>query len=245
MKNIDNVVCYNDIELIKNLNNKPKCRRILEDVVKILDYKYLNAKEIDYNHINNLFENKFEKYVVQQPVGFGGVGTFILGKSDKIHNVLNSKIVYSVSGYIENAKSINNTFMISDNYIHIFDGSFQIIVANKELEYDGWDFEAYKKLSKSIKDKIYKQTFKIAEKLKSLGYRGIGGVDYLLKDDQLYFMEINPRFQASSEELDKMLVKKGCVNIFELNYLSFYNEVKFIEICKGLTDNGRNYKIKN
>lgn len=116
--------------------------------------------------------------------------------------------------------------MISDNYIHIFEGSFQIIVANKELEYDGWDFESYEKLSASIKMKIYNQTLRIAKKLQSLGYRGVGGVDYLLKDETLYFMEINPRFQASSEKLDKMLVKRGLVSIFELNYLSFYDEKK-------------------
>lgn len=131
-----------------------------------------------------------------------------------------------LSWYVENAKSVNNTFMISDNYIHIFEGSFQIIVANKELEYDGWDFESYEKLSASIKMKIYNQTLRIAKKLQSLGYRGVGGVDYLLKDETLYFMEINPRFQASSEKLDKMLVKRGLVSIFELNYLSFYDEKK-------------------
>ena len=72
---------------------------------------------------------------------------------------------------------------------------------------------------------------KIAKKLQSIGYRGIGGIDYLLKDNCIYFMEVNPRFQASSEYLDKLLIDKGLPGIFELNYLAFYDETKFIDFC--------------
>ena len=44
-------------------------------------------------------------------------------------------------------------------------------------------------------------------------------------------MEINPRFQVSSEYLDKLLTDKGFPSIFELNYLAFYDETKFINLC--------------
>ena len=128
--------------------------------------------------------------------------------------------------------------MISDNYIQIFDGSIQNIKVGKELEYDGWDYENYNKLDKSILSQIYTQTMEISKKLQSLGYRGVGGIDYLLKDNCIYFMEINPRFQVSSEQLDKFLIDKGLPSIFELNYLAFYDEEKFIKICN--TIKGKN-----
>ena len=236
MKNAKYVQCVNDISLIKKLNNKIRCREILEDIVTLLDYKYLKLNDIDFKRINNSFDCKYKKYVVQQPIGFAGVGTYVLDNSDSILKYLNSDSLYSVSGFIENAISLNNTFMISDNYIYIFCGSYQKIKIGEELNYDGWDFSSYEKLSKAVKNMIYNQTLKIAQILQSLGYRGIGGVDYLLKDKDLYFMEINPRFQASSEALDKKLVNKGFPSIFELNYWSFYEEEKFISICKLMED---------
>ena len=238
MTNIDSVVCRNNIELIKTLNNKPLIRGLLRDEINLLEYKSLTSDQISFKKINCLFKNKFKRYVVQQPVGFAGVGTFLLDGNSNLENKLNKKITYSVSGYVENSKSLNNTFMISNNHIHIFPGSFQLIAANKELEYDGWDFDSYEKLKTNLKKKIYNQTLKIAKRLQIMGYRGIGGVDYLLKDNHVYFMEINPRFQASSEELDRMLVLKGFPSIFELNYLSFYDEEQFINVCKRLGNNG-------
>jgi hypothetical protein len=234
MKNSKYVQCVNDINLIKNLNNKIKCREILKNEATFLDYKYLQLKDINFKKINNFFDCQYRKYVVQQPIGFAGVGTFLLDDSNSILKYLKKDVTYSVSGYVEDSISLNNTFMISDNYIHIFDGSIQNIKVGKELEYDGWDFENYNKIDKSILLKIYTQTMKISKKLQSLGYRGIGGIDYLLKDDDVYFMEINPRFQVSSEQLDKFLIDKGLPSIFELNYWAFYDEEKFIKICNSI-----------
>lgn len=235
MDSLDNVICYNDIELIKNLNDKPTCRNLLKNEIKVLEYKYLYGNQISFNKVNKMFNCEFEKYVVQQPVGFAGVGTFLITKdnSKTIVKQLNPNILYSVSGYIESI-SVNNTFIISNNHIHIFEGSQQLIVANKELSYDGWDFDGYENLNESIKANVYNETTKIAKKLQSLGYRGIGGVDYIINNDNVYFMEINPRFQASSEYLDKMLISLGFSSIFELNYFAFYNESEFIKISKKL-----------
>lgn len=231
MKNSRYVKCINDINLIKKLNNKIICREILKGEITLLDYKYLKLKDIKYKRVNNLFSGKYKKYVVQRPIGFAGVGTFLLDASDSILEYLDNDTLYSISGYVENAISLNNTFIISNNYIHIFDGSCQNITVGKELKYDGWDFKSYTIFDKELRGKIYNQTIKIAKKLQSIGYRGIGGIDYLLKDNCIYFMEVNPRFQASSEYLDKLLIDKGLPGIFELNYLAFYDETKFIDFC--------------
>lgn len=230
MKNSKYVKCINDINLIKLLNDKPKCREILLNEITILDYKYLKAKDIKFENINKLFNNKYKRYVVQQPIGFAGIGTFLLDESDSILKNLNKDTIYSISGYIENAISLNNTFIISENHVHIFEGSYQNIKVGEELEYNGWNFELYKELDIKLKHKIYKQTLIIAKKLQQLGYRGVCGVDYLVYDENIYFMELNPRFQASSEYLDKQLLSKNLPSIFELNYLAFYNEDDFVKI---------------
>lgn len=232
--NLDKVVCVNDINLVKQLNNKPKSREILKGLINCLDYKYLQGKDISFDKVNKLFKNKSEKYVVQEYVGFGGIGTFVLTKEKekKVLQAIKKEDFYSVSVYLENGISTNNTFMINKDNIVIFDGSLQKIELKDELLYEGWDFEEYQKFNKRTKNKFYTQTYKIAKKLQELGYIGIGGVDYLLKDNKIYFMEINPRFQMSSEELDRILQEKGFPSIFELQYDCFYQKEKFADFCE-------------
>lgn len=49
--------------------------------------------------------------------------------------VASDKIIYSFSGYVKNSISLNNTFMLSDNYIHTFEGSYQNINTKKAKEF--------------------------------------------------------------------------------------------------------------
>ena len=197
-----------------------------------MNYKYVKGKEISYNAMENLFNIKNKQFVVQQPVGFGGVGTYILNRQNEnnILPLLHKNLVYSISEYVEKAIPINSTFMISNNQILLFKSSCQLIKKTSELSYDGWDFDAFKNISLDTRNKIKIQTEKIAKRLQQLGYRGICGVDYIVKQKDVFFMEINPRFQASSEELDKYLVENKLPSIFELNYLSFYDEESFITL---------------
>lgn len=231
----DDLVCVNDLSLLAKLNNKNECKKLLRKAINIVEYKVLKGKDIDFEIINKMFDNKYARYVVQKPVGFGGVGTFILNKGEVLE--LNDNDEFLVSGYIENNISLNNTYMISDKKIIVFPGSIQNIKVDEELLYDGWDFESYSKLDKVMQKKLKKQTIKICKVLKKLGYRGIGGIDYIVKDNVVYFMEINPRFQASSQELDKLLIDKGMPSLFELNYLSFYDNKKFVENYKTIKRN--------
>ncbi len=229
IKNKDKIICVNDLDLIKTLNNKPKTREIFKGIVSQLDYIYLEGKDVSFEKINALFKAKSNKYVVQEFTGFGGIGTFVLSKESesKILQKLNKTHFYSISKYVENNIPINNTFIITKNKILIFDGTIQNILLENELLYDGWDSEKYEKLNSNLKVSIYNQTYGIAKKLQELGYIGIGGVDYIIENDKIYFMEINPRFQTSSEGLDKKLQEQGLPSIFELQYMSFYDISQF------------------
>ena len=224
---ISHIVCNNTNEINAILNNKIECRKMLESDINLLQYKYLKGNEISYSKICELLPN-YKRYVVQQPFGFAGYGTHLITKENynTVQKMLNNEVLYSISGYEENAISINNTFLISNNKILIFPGSYQIITIGDQLNYDGYNFEGYQNLSKTLKTEISQQTYRICKKLQKIGYRGIGGVDYIIKDNKIYFMEINPRFQASSTKLNDILIDKGYPDIYTLNLNSFYNEDK-------------------
>ena len=59
-----------------------------------------------------------------------------------------------------------------------------------------------------------------------MGYRGILGIDFILKNDIVYFMEINPRFQSSSFLISKSLYKKYNIDIAQLHYNALIGKSK-------------------
>ncbi len=75
-----NLICVNNLKLIKKLNNKPVSRKILKGEVNLLDYKYEKGKNISYALLETMFNSQGKKYVIQQPVGFAGVGTYVVNK---------------------------------------------------------------------------------------------------------------------------------------------------------------------
>ena len=60
-----------------------------------------------------------------------------------------------------------------------------------------------------ILDQIEDRTRRIGRWLGGYGYRGTFGVDFLVKDGQVLFTEVNPRFQGSSAASSRLSVEAG------------------------------------
>ena len=56
------VVCANDVNLLKTLNNKPKSRELLNGLVNLIDYKYLTYKQITQNNLDKIFGKESGRY---------------------------------------------------------------------------------------------------------------------------------------------------------------------------------------
>ena len=221
---LDYVICLNNPDLIKFINNKFKVKEYLNDYIPILDYIYVNGCNFDYNKLKRIF--KSNELVIQQDEGSGGSGTFILNKENIDNLKLEKDTTYMITKYLKNNISINNHILISDNDIYILPASIQNIkIVNNTLAYKGSDFIAYSKMiDKNIDKKIEKYTKIICEKLKEKGYRGVLGIDWLIYNNEVYFMEINPRFQNSSTLLNKGLMDNSLPSLQELHYNCFYNK---------------------
>ena len=79
-------------------------------------------------------------------------------------------------------------------------------------------------ISPNIKIKIIDCSLKICEKVKKLGYLGIIGIDYIYTKNELYFIEINPRFQGTTHIVDGFLKESHLPSIFDYNYCIFQNK---------------------
>ena len=216
----DNVhkICCNDINMLNLLNNKIKTHELLSGLVPMLEYKYSNLNDIN----KNIFTNN-TNLVFQKEIGSGGALTYIVNKNnfDLFKRFNDSNEVYLISEYKDNNIPLNVHCIIFRDYIEILKPSIQILELNGKIEYIDSDYKTI--LDNNIKNKIYKYSYIICEKLKTLKYIGVLGIDFIYSNNELFFIEINPRFQGSTRYLDRILQENNFKSIYEYNYNAFYN----------------------
>ena len=101
--------------------------------------------------------------------------------------------------------------------------SLQLSEKNKErILYHGADYVAAHTISENIVVKLKEYTNNILIHIKQLGYLGIIGLDFLITKDEIYFLEVNPRYQASSFLINIALKEKGFSSLSKMNLTAFY-----------------------
>lgn len=212
-----NIIQGNSTNIISNLNNKFYVREYLRNDVPILNYIYFDKEHtISYHEICKIIKNNI--FVAQTQNGAGGNGTEIITSKDEFDRYLTLNNNFSISRYFEHIP-INITLVIGNNSILFFPISFQIIEkSNNIIKYIGGDFYSSKFLDKQVHDKIKFYSNKIALKMQKIGYRGIAGIDFIITNNEVYFLEINPRYQASSFIISRELEKTNNCNLALLHY---------------------------
>ena len=107
--------------------------------------------------------------------------------------------------------------------------------------YFGGDYIAYSKIDAEIDRKFKEGARKLCSVLKDKGYRGILGLDAINYNGDVLFLEINPRFQGSSPDLNRALWERGCPSLQELNLQAFESdsprqgraELESLSVCYG------------
>ena len=210
-------ICLNDLNLLNKLNNKFITRELLNGIVPML--KYYMVKGIDFHYSN--FNKISQELVIQLPIGSGGSKTFFCNKENytQIESMLLKNELYSISAYERDNIPYNIHCLIGTNQIEILPPSEQELEIIDKIEYIGSNYNI--NISNEIKNKIIKYSYIICQKLQSLGYLGVLGIDYIYTKNELYFIEINPRFQGSTRQVDKMLIDSNLPSIFEYNFNLF------------------------
>lgn len=108
----------------------------------------------------------------------------------------------SVAPYIESSVPVNVGAVIWDRDVTVHYPSVQLIgipeLTSIPFGFCGSDFSAALRLSPGTIDEIEQSTRRIGSWMQDHGYRGAFGVDFLVKDERALFMEVNPRFQGST-----------------------------------------------
>lgn len=214
------VCCLNSKPIMNLLRSKCEMRTFASRHIPIVPFERILGQELKIALSSNIKATEKE-YIIQDNISSGGEGTYTVSNINEIPDV-SKNAVYLITPYYEKNIPINVNFVIFDNEIIVFPASVQIIQQiNGKLLFMGTDYHTEKYQTCLIQDVILKNTLKLASALKDLGYRGIGGFDYIFTENQLLFLECNPRFQASTYLLNLSLEKLHLPSVQELNLMAF------------------------
>lgn len=225
------ILCVNDPGLMHDMNDKHKFHEWLDGIADVLHIVPCVKANSDYSNVYGNFAPFPERkpgcrFIIQAPVASGGSGTFILDdKNEKaIEPYLDSKATYLSSVYQENNVSVNIHAIIYSDEILLTPGSIQIMKEDDlRLMYRGADFIAFRGLDASMREKFKEQALIACKEFQRRGYRGVCGVDAIFSNGKVLLLEVNNRFQSSTNLLNFGLKKCGFKSIQELNYDAFCN----------------------
>lgn len=220
---VKRTLCLNEPALMEKLENKVFFKQLIEGIAAKLPHRLFLGGNCSYDNLKTQFSN-YDSFVLQEPISSGGEGTFLmtLENSEEIISLLRKDSSYIVTGYIEDNIPVNLHAIIFDNNIALFPGSVQIIqLGNNRLLYRGADYCTFLEIAPLIREKLYNQSFDILTRIQNMGYRGIVGVDAMIVGDEVFFTEINNRFQGSSVLLAKALSENNLPSLQKMNLDAF------------------------
>jgi hypothetical protein len=134
----------------------------------------------------------------------GGTGLTRVDDSRELASVWprEAEAYVSVAPFIDDGLPINVGAVVWRDGVTVHPASVQLIgiagCTARPFGYCGNDFGAITDLDPVILQAIERRTVEIGGWLRSHGYIGAFGVDFLVKDGDALFTEVNPRFQGST-----------------------------------------------
>lgn len=214
------IVNINKQRIIDIVRHKTLSRVWLQNIVDVPSFVYASKEECKYDLLINKFPN-YERFVIQKSVSGGGAGTYLINSDNwsRINDILENDDVYLVSPYYEKNISLSCHLLIDDKQVVVFPISEQLLNYEKnKISYCG---NRYLDISSKLSNDIKKMATTVGNRLMSIDYRGICGLDFILTDNKLMLIEINPRYQGSSYIINAELRNSDLPSLFFLNKMCF------------------------
>lgn len=167
-----------------------------------------------------------KKHVVQFSHGYSGNSTFIAEDPEAFASILrkNAGRKAKIADFVE-GDAYTFDVCVGDFGILISQPIFQITgfaeFNRNPLGTCGNDFTFGRKLGEAAGEEMRSGMSKVAGRLRSLGYRGILGFDFVSGADGAHIIEVNPRLVGSIPVLTKLQLSGGEVPFLLLHILSF------------------------
>ena len=223
----EHAICMNSSTITDLLENKIYTKLWLSKIIPVIPFTTMLGTELSYDYMCDAFPDE-NSFVIQGTFSCGGSGTWLISNDDDMKTVLsdiNAQSIYTVTPFQEKNISVNLHLIIYEQEILLFPASVQIIYENqRHLCYGGADFFMLNQLPSNIISKVQQYGELIGKHLQAGGYRGVCGIDFLTTPDEVFFMEVNARFQSSSFLINDTLNKCSLPSLQELHMDSFYQK---------------------
>lgn len=204
-------ICLNPEPLLQLLSNKIQTRQWLSETVPTLPYQIRSGRNIRYEQLKSAFPGE-ETFVIQSTYSCGGSGTRLMTADTETLCLaqLEPDGQYAISPYQENSISPNIHLLIFSKAVLLLPPSIQLLEVNETgFAYKGADYPAYLLLDSELRRSLEAYARRIGETLRIAGYRGTCGIDFLISHGNIYFMEINARFQSSTFLINRAIAEAG------------------------------------
>ena len=234
----------NSAYVLNVLRHKSLSRLWLSNSICVPAFTTLSKDECRLDNLIRKF-GSFNNFVIQKNFSGGGAGTYLLNAETEkyIHTLLSDNELFLVSPYYENSQNFSCHMIIGEKTQLIFPASKQLLdTSANHLSYCGNDHAAVTANEKSM---LYDSAKRIAKQISKIGYRGICGADFIINNNKIMLIEINPRFMGSSFAINYALKKANYKSLFELNDISFNGESDLLEYqyLENLTIDINNYCV--
>lgn len=219
------IVNLNPLSVLNTLRHKTLSRLWLNNCTDTPAFCLLSKKECVISNLKNKFGHKYNAFIIQKNYSGGGTGTYLIDNDneDKIINELDEVELYLVSPfYFPNQSFSCHIFIDNEKCIVLPVSKQKLFIENSKMEYIG---NTYINSKSEISNNIKQSAMKICKKLQSIKYRGICGFDFILTNDCILLIEINPRYQGSSFVINAALKENNLPSLFELNEMCFKNGI--------------------
>lgn len=241
---VSHTVCLNSSYVLTLLKDKMRTRLWLGNSVPVLPTIAVSGHECSFDYFQHLLPGN-ESFILQGCTGAGGNDTYIVnaGSWCRIEKLINKHEIYVLSPYLQHSFSVNTHVLIGKD-LSLLPSSIQIVeYEDDRMIYHGADFIEYRNVSDELIGKIDKLSMMIGNKIKNIGYKGILGIDYIISGNDVYFLEINPRFQASTPLINRALTDKGLPSVQEMVLESFSDIGPVISNYNGIEVKYSNYIV--
>lgn len=227
---IDKYVNVNPREVLSKTNDKEYFQSRLAGKVSLLERKYpYHRHQCDYFSLLKEFgldAKSGARFVFQAHIASGGNGTYIVSEDneDYVVNRLDSD-GYIVSVYREENIPVNVHAFIFKDKVLLSPGSIQLMREDDQrLLYRGADFIAYQQIPEHLRREFERQVRIACELFREDGYIGVCGIDGMICGEEVFLLEINNRFQASTGLVNKGARDAGVPSAQKINLAAFAGE---------------------
>ncbi len=240
-----NTICYRSLKALEQdrrfrvLAPALALKDMFDDKLRQLELFAKLGVKTPKTYICRLDETTFAKardllggpFVVQHPVGSSGENTYFITDQadfDSTRVALGPRQRVKLSKYFP-VPSLNSHGIVlkTSQGLHSLAvcPSLQIVgvqgCTDRPEIYCGNDFSAAAKISNSVLDEICKIMEAVGRHMGSKGFLGIFGMDFLLHEEEILALEINPRFQGSTMLLSLLQADRDEIPLPALHVMQF------------------------